>query len=44
LLDGDIAAKILGAVLTQPRVKQLLSTEHFSVDGTLIDEELQAQG
>jgi transposase len=31
-----IAAKFLGAVLSQPRVKRLLSTEHFSVDGTLI--------
>jgi transposase len=37
LLDGDIAAKFLGAVLAQPRVKQLLSSEHFSVDGTLIE-------
>jgi transposase len=36
LLEGDIAAKFLGAVLSQPRVKRLLSTEHFSVDGTLI--------
>jgi hypothetical protein len=24
-------------VLTQPRVKRLLSTEHFSVDGTLVE-------
>src|SRR5215212_8939734 len=37
LLDGDIAAKVLGAVLAQPRVKRLLSTEHFSIDGTLIE-------
>ena len=37
LLDGDIAAKFMAAVLGQPRVKQLLSTEHFSVDGTLIE-------
>src|SRR5664279_527529 len=37
LLEGDVAAKFLAAVLAQPRVKQLLSTEHFSVDGTLID-------
>jgi transposase len=36
LLEGDIASKFLGAVLSQPRVKRLLSTEHFSVDGTLI--------
>ena len=37
LLEGDIAAKFLGAVLAQPRVKRLLSTDHFSVDGTLIE-------
>jgi transposase len=37
LLDGDIAAKFLTAVLAQPRVKRLSSSEHFSVDGTLIE-------
>jgi len=37
LLDGDIAAKFLAAVLSQPRVKRLLSSDHFSVDGTLIE-------
>jgi transposase len=37
LLDGDIAAKFLAAVLAQPRVKRLVSSEHFSVDGTLIE-------
>jgi hypothetical protein len=37
LLDGEIAAKFLTAVLSQPRVKRLLSSEHFSVDGTLIE-------
>jgi transposase len=37
LLEGDIAAKFLSAVLSQPQVKTLLSTEHFSVDGTLIE-------
>src|ERR1700680_455612 len=37
LLEGDIAAKLLSAVLAHPRVKRLLSTEHFSVDGTLIE-------
>ena len=29
LLEGDIAAKFLAAVLAQPRVKRLLSSEHF---------------
>jgi transposase len=37
LLEGDIAAKFLAAVLTPPRVKKLLSSDHFSVDGTLIE-------
>ena len=37
LLDGKIAAKFLAAVLAQPKVKRLLSSEHFSVDGTLIE-------
>ena len=37
LLEGDIAATLLGAVLAQPRVKRLLSTDHFSVDGALIE-------
>ena len=37
LLEGEIAAKFLSAVLAQPRVKRLLSTDHFSVDGTLIE-------
>jgi hypothetical protein len=35
-LEGEIAAKFLEAVLSQPQVKRLLSSEHFSVDGTLI--------
>ncbi|MEX0758373.1 MAG: IS5 family transposase, partial [Tistlia sp.] len=37
LLEGDIAARFLAAVLAQPRVRRLLSSEHFSVDGTLIE-------
>ncbi|MCS3744457.1 hypothetical protein FHX16_006480 [Rhizobium sp. BK661] len=37
LLAGDIAAKFLGAILSRPKVKRLLSTDHFSVDGTLIE-------
>jgi transposase len=36
LLAGEIAAKFLRAVLNQPKVKALLSDDHFSVDGTLI--------
>ena len=37
LLAGDIAARFLTALLHQPRVRRLLSSDHFSVDGTLID-------
>jgi transposase len=37
LLAGDIAARFLSALLSEPRVKRLLSSEHFSVDGTLIE-------
>ncbi|MET4702131.1 transposase [Constrictibacter sp. MBR-5] len=37
LLEGGIAARFLAAVLAQPRVRRLLSSEHFSVDGTLIE-------
>jgi transposase len=37
LLDGDIAAKFMAGVLVLPQVKKLLSSEHFSVDGTLIE-------
>jgi len=37
LLEGAIAARFLAAVLAQPRVKKLMSSDHFSVDGTLIE-------
>src|ERR1700759_1279697 len=37
LIEGDIASKFMAAVLNQERVKGLLSDEHFSVDGTLIE-------
>jgi IS5 family transposase len=37
LLEADVAAKFLAAVLAHPQVKPLLSDEHFSVDGTLIE-------
>jgi transposase len=37
LLDGDIAAKFMNSVLNLPRVRNLLSSDHFSVDGTLIE-------
>ena len=37
LLEGDIAQEFFQAVLEQARHKQLLSDEHFSVDGTLLE-------
>jgi transposase len=37
LLEGEIAAKFLLAVLAQPQVKRLLSSDHFSVAGTLLE-------
>lgn len=37
LLDGDIATEFLQYVLEQARSHQLLSDEHFTVDGTLIE-------
>jgi transposase len=37
LLAGEIAAKFPRAVLAQPQVKRLISSDHFSVDGTLIE-------
>jgi transposase len=37
LIAGDIATKFMAAVLNQERVKALLSDDHFSVDGTLIE-------
>jgi transposase len=37
LLQGEIAAKFLAAVVAQPKVKRLLSSDHFSVDGTLLE-------
>jgi hypothetical protein len=37
LLEGDIAAKLLSAVIAQPRVERLLNPDHFSVDGALIE-------
>jgi transposase len=37
LLEAEIAHEFLVALLALPQVKKLLSSEHFSVDGTLID-------
>ena len=37
LLEGEVAGKVLAAVVAQARSRDLLSDEHFSVDGTLIE-------
>jgi transposase len=37
LLEGDVAREFFDAVLAQAREKRLLSSEHFTVDGTLIE-------
>jgi len=37
LLEGDIAQQFFQAVMEQANAKQLLSDEHFSVDGTLLE-------
>jgi transposase len=37
LLEGDVATQFLAAVLAQGKVKVLLSSEHFSVEGTLLE-------
>ncbi|MGE4529413.1 MAG: IS5 family transposase [Rhodospirillaceae bacterium] len=37
LLRGDVAAKFLAAVVAQARSRSLLSDDHFSVDGTMIE-------
>jgi transposase len=37
LLEADVAREFLATLLSLPKVKRLLSSEHFSVDGTLIE-------
>ena len=37
LLEGEIARAFLVSLLADPQVRPLLSSEHFSVDGTLIE-------
>jgi len=37
LLEGDVASAFFEQVLAQARGKKLLSNEHFTVDGTLIE-------
>jgi hypothetical protein len=37
LLAGDVAHRFLTAIMAHSRVKRLLSSDHFSVDGTMIE-------
>lgn len=37
LLDADVAVKFMAQLLAHKEVRKLLSDEHFSVDGTLIE-------
>jgi transposase len=37
LLEADVAHEFLATLLALPQVERLLSSDHFSVDGTLID-------
>jgi len=37
LMEAEVAQAFLAALLALPQVRKLLSSEHFSVDGTLID-------
>jgi transposase len=37
LLEGDVAVQFLAAVLSQDKVKRLMTSEHFTVDGTLLE-------
>ena len=37
LQNGEVFTKFMAALLNHPQVKPLLSDEHFSVDGTLIE-------
>lgn len=37
LMEADVAHAFLGALMRLRQVKRLLSSDHFSVDGTLID-------
>ncbi len=36
LLEGNVAARFLATLMARPRIKRLLSSDHFSVDGTMI--------
>ncbi len=37
LLEAEITARFLTSILNQGEIRKLLSDEHFSVDGTLVE-------
>jgi transposase len=37
LMEGEVAQRLLGAVMEQARSQDLLSEEHFTVDGTILE-------
>ena len=37
MMEGEVAQRLLGAVMEQARSKDLLSEEHFTVDGTMLE-------
>src|SRR6202008_1628431 len=37
LLEAEIAARFLTSILNQGEIRKILSNEHFSVDGTLVE-------
>ena len=37
LLEGEAAAAFLAAIVAHPKVRRLTSSDHFSVDGTLVE-------
>lgn len=37
LLEADVSAKLLNGVITHKKVRRLLSRDHFSVDGTMVE-------
>lgn len=37
LLEAEAAAKLLARIVAHPRVRRLLSKDHFTVDGTMIE-------
>ncbi|GIU75941.1 MAG: hypothetical protein KatS3mg004_3028 [Bryobacteraceae bacterium] len=37
LLEGDVARQFFGEIVRQAKQRGLMSSEHFSVDGTMVE-------